>query len=137
MSHDDPEMRPRAGAPLALEKYRSGSASSRSVNPERARWGSEPRAPERRAEVRGKFLFRGGSKLYVRGVAYGTFSPDEDGVFFPAVGVVGRDFAAMAANGINTVRTYTVPPCWLLDLADRHGLSVIVGIPWEQHVAFL
>ena len=28
----------------------------------------------------------------------------------------------MAANGINAVRTYTVPPRWLLDLAAEHGL---------------
>jgi GT2 family glycosyltransferase len=43
----------------------------------------------------------------------------------------------MAANGINAVRTYTVPPSWLLDAAQRHGLWVMVGIPWEQHIAFL
>ena len=43
----------------------------------------------------------------------------------------------MAANGINSVRTYTVPPRWLLDAAERHGLMVMVGLPWEQHVTFL
>jgi len=90
-----------------------------------------------RPERRGKFLFAGESKLYVRGVTYGTFRPNEEGALFPTRDVVARDFAAMVAAGINTVRTYTVPPGWLLDLADRHGLYVIVGIPWEQHVAFL
>ena len=43
----------------------------------------------------------------------------------------------MAANGINTVRTYTVPPRWLLDCAQHHGLYVMVGLPWEQHITFL
>jgi GT2 family glycosyltransferase len=43
----------------------------------------------------------------------------------------------MAANGINAVRTYTVPPVWLLDLARDIGLRIMVGLPWEQHVAFL
>src|SRR3712207_1346816 len=43
----------------------------------------------------------------------------------------------MAANGLNAVRTYTVPPRWLLDTAQRNGLYVMVGLPWEQHVAFL
>jgi len=90
-----------------------------------------------RVERRGKFLFAGESKLYVRGVTYGTFRPNEEGALYPAREAAARDFAAMAANGINTIRTYTVPPGWLLDLADRHGLFVIVGIPWEQHVAFL
>ena len=43
----------------------------------------------------------------------------------------------MAANGLNAVRTYTVPPRRVLDLAAEHGLLVMVGIPWEQHVPFL
>jgi hypothetical protein len=43
----------------------------------------------------------------------------------------------MSANGINSVRTYTVLPRWLLDAALRHGLLVMVGFAWEQHVAFL
>jgi GT2 family glycosyltransferase len=43
----------------------------------------------------------------------------------------------MAAAGINAVRTYTVPPRWLLDRALAHGIRVMVGLPWEQHVTFL
>ena len=43
----------------------------------------------------------------------------------------------MAAHGFNAVRLYTVPPRWLLDVAQRHGLGVMIGLPWEQHVAFL
>src|SRR5258708_28988291 len=51
--------------------------------------------------------------------------------------MVGRDFAQMASNGLNAVRTYTVPPRWFLDAAQQYGLYVMVGLPWEQHVAFL
>jgi GT2 family glycosyltransferase len=43
----------------------------------------------------------------------------------------------MAANGINAIRTYTVPPLWMLDAAQQQGLRVMVGLPWEEHVAFL
>ena len=43
----------------------------------------------------------------------------------------------MAAAGINTVRTYTVPPPDLLDIALRHGLRVMVGLAWPQHIPFL
>jgi GT2 family glycosyltransferase len=90
-----------------------------------------------RPTVRGKSLFVGDTKLFVRGVTYGTFRLDDDGRerFDPEV--VERDFEAMAENGVNAVRTYTVPPRWLLDAALRHGLYVMVGVPWEQHIAFL
>src|SRR5437773_6546743 len=36
-------------------------------------------AAQRRVQVRGKFLFDGAEKLYVRGVTYGTFHPNEQG----------------------------------------------------------
>ena len=90
-----------------------------------------------RPVVRGKFIFVGDEKLLVRGVTYGTFRPDADGNQFPQRATVERDFVLMAANGINSVRTYTVPPRWLLDLAQKHGLYVMVGLPWEQHISFL
>ena len=86
--------------------------------------------------VDGKFLSRGTEKLYVRGVTYGTFGSD-DGSAFPRRDVVERDFARMRESGINAVRTYIVPPRWVLDLALEYGLVVLVGIAWEQHVAFL
>ena len=87
--------------------------------------------------MRGKFIFANGEKLYLRGVTYGPFRPDAQGCEYHQPALVSRDFAGMAANGINAVRTYTPPPCWLLDLAQQHGLWVLVGLPWEQHVAFL
>jgi GT2 family glycosyltransferase len=43
----------------------------------------------------------------------------------------------MAASGFNALRTYTPPPEWLLDDAASLGLSVMVGMPWSQHVTFL
>lgn len=93
-------------------------------------------APERPRSV-GKHICLGQAKLHVRGVTYGTFAPDANGDQFPSAAVVESDFAQIAANGMNALRTYTVPPRWLLDAALRHGLRVMVGLPWEQHVAFL
>lgn len=90
-----------------------------------------------RVVARGNFLFLGGDKYWVRGVTYGTFDPDAQGGQFPGSPQVEHDFAQMGDNGINTVRVYTPPPCSLLDAALRHGLRVMVGLPWEQHVAFL
>ncbi len=90
-----------------------------------------------RPHVRGKFFFVGEEKWYVRGVTYGTFRPNEEGEEFPAPEVVECDFAQMAANGVNVVRTYTPPPLWLLDTAQRHGLRIMAGLPVERSVAFL
>jgi cellulose synthase/poly-beta-1,6-N-acetylglucosamine synthase-like glycosyltransferase len=90
-----------------------------------------------RPSVEGKFIFIGGEKFHLRGVTYGTFCPNENGEDYPDRALVERDFDQIAQNGLNAVRTYTVPPRWLLDAAQRHGLRVMVGIPWEQHVAFL
>ena len=87
--------------------------------------------------VGGKFLRDAETKVYLRGVTYGTFRPNSRGEPYPDPATVDEDFAAMAAVGVNSVRTYTVPPPWLLDLAGDHELSVMVGIPWQQHVAFL
>jgi cellulose synthase/poly-beta-1,6-N-acetylglucosamine synthase-like glycosyltransferase len=90
-----------------------------------------------RPAVRGKFLYCGDRKLWVRGISYGTFQPDHHGREFHDADRVERDFARMSASGINAVRTYTVPPRWLLNLACKYRLHVMAGLPWEQHVAFL
>jgi GT2 family glycosyltransferase len=90
-----------------------------------------------RVTARGKFFFRGAEKLYLRGVTYGTFRPDAEGHQYGTPASVRRDFRMMAANNVNYVRTYTAPPRWLLDIALEHGLQVMVGLPWEQHITFL
>ncbi len=88
--------------------------------------------------VRGKFLFVGDEKLYVRGVTYGAFTPDAAGNEYHDLATVERDFAQMAANGINAVRIpHTTPPRGLLDIASHHGLRVMVGLSAEQYVGYL
>ena len=79
----------------------------------------------------------GEEKLWVRGVTYGTFRPDESGANYPSPEVVEKDFSAIKSAGLNALRLYTVPPTWLLDLAAANGLWVMIGLPWEQHIAFL
>jgi GT2 family glycosyltransferase len=93
--------------------------------------------PTGRPTVRGKFIYQADAKVWIKGVTYGTFRPDEHGNEFHNRETVERDFKAIAANGFNAVRTYTVPPTWLLDIALRRGLYVMAGLAWEQHVAFL
>src|SRR5947208_2115135 len=91
-----------------------------------------------RVTVRGKFLFVGDEKFYVRGVTYGAFEPDADGREYQDLEKIERDFAHMAANGINSVPIpHTMPPRALLDVAARHGLRVMVGLSAEQYVGYL
>src|SRR5690348_3958983 len=84
--------------------------------------------------VHGKFFFAGAVKHFVKGVTYGPFGSGSHGAQFPEREVVERDFALMMGAGVNTVRVFTVPPLWLLDMADAAGLKVLVGLPWAQHV---
>jgi GT2 family glycosyltransferase len=90
-----------------------------------------------RPRVRGKFLFVGEEKFYIRGVTYGPFHPDADGNEYHSLEIIERDFAQMVANGINVVRTYTTPPRSLLDAAQQYGLRVMVGLAADQYVGFL
>jgi GT2 family glycosyltransferase len=90
-----------------------------------------------RPHVRGKFLSVGDNKFLVRGVTYGTFRPNRHGTEYPDQGTVERDFAVIRSGGFNTVRTYTIPPRWVLDAAHKNGLYLMLGFPWEQHITFL
>ncbi len=92
---------------------------------------------DHRVAVDGKFLRVSHERFLVKGVTYGTFAPDSEGYQFPDARQVAEDFRLMADLGINTVRTYTPPKPDLLDEAARHGLRVVIGLPWSQHVAFL
>src|SRR5215510_3207541 len=87
--------------------------------------------------TKGKFFFVDGEKFFIKGVTYGPFKPASHGAPFPEQPVMERDFALMRELGANTLRTFTVPPRWILDLVGAYGLRVIVGIPWAEHVAFL
>src|SRR5579875_471434 len=115
---------------LALDELASARAEAA------ARSSAAP-APPSPIRVHGKFFFAGERKHFVKGVTYGPFAPDEEGMQFPSRAVVAADFARMAQAGVNTVRIFTVPPLWLLDAAHRAGLKLLVGLPWTQHVAFL
>jgi len=90
-----------------------------------------------RPRVDGKFLEIDGRRFLIKGAAYGTFAPDTEGAQFPSAQRVEQDFAAMAAAGINTVRTYTPPTPVVLDAALRHDLRIMVGLAWPQHIPFL
>src|SRR5262245_53445546 len=114
-----------------MDAYTIYSASKSANSPVLA-----PRKSEHRPHVKGKFIFEGDKKLYIRGVTYGPFPPDQDGNKYHNPEIVERDFTQISLNGLNAVRTYTVPPTWLLDIAERHGLRVMVGLPVEREAIY-
>src|SRR4051794_19498445 len=90
-----------------------------------------------RPQIHGRSILLGEAKLHVRGVTYGTFRAGADGCPFPPPERVRADFEGIVEAGATCVRTYLPPPIWFLDLAQEAGLHVMVGLAWEQHVAFL
>ena len=115
------------GSPSTLESFPSPRATS-----------AGPAGQPSRPEALGKYLYVDGAKLFVRGVTYGAFRPGADGDEYHDLAQIDRDFADMAANGFNAVRIpHTMPPRRLLDLAQRHGLRVMVGLSAEQYVGYI
>ena len=121
----------RRGNTAVREQHRKEIVSGYEISPTVSVHRSE------RPRVQGKFVFVGDEKFYIKGVTYGSFKPDSQGIDYPSSSCVGTDFALMSSNGVNCIRTYTVPPLWLLDLAEEAGLYVMVGLPGTQHVTFL
>jgi O-antigen biosynthesis protein len=85
-----------------------------------------------RVSVDGKHLLLDGRPFRVRGATYGTFAARADGALFPPSARVREDFEAMARANLNTVRTYTVPPADVVELAEEHGLRFIVGLSYDD-----
>lgn len=95
-------------------------------------------APSRpRMSVGGKFFRLGETKFPVKGIAYGPFAPNAAGQPFASPEQTAKDFAQILSLGANTIRIYTVPDKWFLDLAAEQHLKVFVDIPWNKHLCFL
>lgn len=100
---------------------------------------AEPGAPEgvaspaaERVRVVGRDLWAGTEPFRVRGVSYGSFLSRGDGEPFPEADRLRADLERIRAAGLNTVRTYSVPPLDLLDSARELDLRVLVGLHYED-----
>ena len=87
--------------------------------------------------VNGKFLEVDGRRFLVKGVAYGTFAPDADGAQFPSSAQIDAGLRADGGRRHQHGSHLHGAAVALLDAAARHGLRVMVGLPWPQHIAFL
>ncbi|MCX7872027.1 MAG: glycosyltransferase [Verrucomicrobiae bacterium] len=95
-------------------------------------FGNQPRV-----KVDGKFFRLGEKKFFPKGVTYGPFAPDKDGLYFPAKEQVRKDFELIRELGANLIRVYNIPPRWLVDLAAEFDLKLLIDIPWGTHFCFL
>lgn len=127
--------RPAGGARSEEIRLSTGRGSSGPVRglPEPSVLRSNPRTT-----ARGKFLYAGQEKYWVRGATYGAFRPDAEKREYQDLETIECDFEQMANAGFNAVRIpHTMPPRHLLDIAGRHGLRVMVGLSAEQYAGYL
>lgn len=101
--------------------------------------GSSPSSPIGDARVRldGKFFRLGREKFWVKGVTYGPFAQNSQGLFLPERERMESDFRQIRELGANTIRLYHAPSVDVLDVAQAQGLKVFVDIPWSKHRCFL
>jgi GT2 family glycosyltransferase len=85
----------------------------------------------------GRAFAAAGRRLTIHGVTYGPFAANSAGEPLPEPSRTAADLDQMRDAGINAVRTYHVPPGWLLELADERGMHVLIDVPWRKHVCFL
>ena len=122
------------GASSLGEHYRSGRSEAQ----------HKP-APEAAARVvtDGKFLRikapqSAGERFLVKGVTYGTVRARRRRLSVPSSAPGRRRLPPDGGPWASTRSAFTPPPRRdLLDDAAAHGLRVMVGLPWSQHVAFL
>ncbi len=88
-----------------------------------------------RPRAAGKFICVGAEKLWVRGVTDGPTPSWPDRPTHDDLATVGRHFAELTTAGVNTVRVPgAIPTRPWLDLASRHGLYLIVGLPADPEL---
>jgi len=78
-----------------------------------------------------------GAKLFWNGIAYGPFKPNSRGGPWPEDAQLRADFAHIASLGFNSIRVYEPPTEEVLRACSAHGLRLLAGVPWTQHVDFL
>ncbi len=94
-------------------------------------------AGTRRVWRDGKFFRLGDEKFYVKGVTYGPFKPDANGLPLPDRAQIRRDFERMLELGANCLRIYHMPPVWFMDLAQEMGLKIFLDVAWPKNLTFV
>jgi O-antigen biosynthesis protein len=118
------------GRPSATQETATRSRPERVAEPapDPPRLNQRLIAAGERIRVDGKFFAAGSERFEFRGVTYGTFAPRADGAQFPDREQMEHDLAAMREVGFTVVRTYTLPPDDLIEIAGEHGMRILAGV---------
>lgn len=82
------------------------------------------------AGASGKNILVNGKPFVIRGAAYTLSYPECNHFTQIPAEVYEKDLRLMKKAGINTLRTYDVPPPFFLDLVEKHGLKIIVQVDY-------
>jgi GT2 family glycosyltransferase len=85
-----------------------------------------------RVVAHGKHLSANGLPFRVHGVTYGSFRRRSDGAPFPETAVLRDDLRRFVRCGVNTLRTYDLPPPDLVELAAEHAIRLCVGLSYHD-----
>ena len=85
----------------------------------------------------GKFFRLGSEKFYVKGVTYGPFAANAEGLFLPEMHQVRKDFELIRDLGANCLRIYHLPPQWFMDLAQEMDLKIFLDVSWPKNLSFV
>lgn len=83
--------------------------------------------------AKGFHFYNGETKWLLRGVTYGPFRPSVQSNQYLS-GKVEQDLANIVALHANTVRVYELPSDGFAELAERHGLRLLIDVPWPKHL---
>ncbi|MFZ4768175.1 MAG: glycosyltransferase, partial [Roseimicrobium sp.] len=77
-----------------------------------------------------------GLKVRLRGVTYGPFRLNEEGLPWPTPAQLASDLAHIRTLGFNAVRVYEAPTEAVLQECARNGLHLFCWLRWGQNVDF-
>lgn len=83
------------------------------------------------------FRDEAGHKALLRGVTYGPFKPNQQGLPWPEEPQFRADLAQIRELGFGSVRIYESPTDAFLQACEDNHLRLVCGIPWTQHVDFI
>jgi O-antigen biosynthesis protein len=99
---------------------------------------SPPPTSVGRVRAAGKFFQDSeGQPQWWNGVSYGPFPPNCAGEPYPEAERLEADFKLIRAMRYNVVRLYEPPTDAIFAAAAKHGLRLLVGLTWTDHVDFL